>query len=426
MTARLMFPWNRWVHRRVERATFCDEDAVHRDVSIDFTLPYWFHQIRKTSENEPKRQLVPIGFLSKGALINFSLRDEHDSSLPLLNKSQNAQVAAAVLISVARSALDIPGDNGQDVPDEIECDIRHLVSQPSGDAFNTLKQLFDNPDAVSAVREKLRGHRTFVEIATQFAKSFLAFSMLNIRPHERRIVHLSHEARLIDNRIGGFVGKANRMRQLSTAAPRFMVFYIPSVSEAASYHLEVEAPEGHMISGLDSFRYQAGSTGQLKPEPVRGTFRRAHFHFANVSSRRVGSVLLYLYPRQSGVVRIATLTGLIALLSTLIVTLRYLTIINGHGNETAATLLLAATGLVGFALVRSGESEIATALLFPLRLVAALPVFLAVVAAMVLVYQPSSVEVAKTTLWLCTAASFVSVLVVSWNWYISWRESKLY
>lgn len=41
MTARLMHPWEAWVHRRVDQVTFSDEDALCRSVSIDFTLPYW-------------------------------------------------------------------------------------------------------------------------------------------------------------------------------------------------------------------------------------------------------------------------------------------------------------------------------------------------------------------------------------------------
>ena len=234
MTAELLLQWNRWVHRRVERATFCDEDAVHRDVSIDFTLPYWFHQIRENSSQGSQRRLVPLGFLSKKALINFSLRDEHDNSLPLLTKSQDTQVATAALTALAKSAL--PGNT---VPEEIKCDIRHLVSQPPADAFNTLKQLFDNDDAVATIRKELRNDKTFTETAIQFAKSFLALSMLDIHRQERKIVHLSHETRLIENTFGGLVGKTLRMRQLATAAPRAIVFYVPSVSETASYHLEV-------------------------------------------------------------------------------------------------------------------------------------------------------------------------------------------
>jgi hypothetical protein len=125
MTAKLMFPWNHWVHRRVERAAFCDENALRRNVSVDFTLPDWFHRYRSTPDDRRRRQLVPLGFLRKGVLVNFSLQNECGESLPLLTAPQNAQVAEATLVALAQSTL------GKKVPKAIRCDIRSLVREPS-------------------------------------------------------------------------------------------------------------------------------------------------------------------------------------------------------------------------------------------------------------------------------------------------------
>jgi len=413
MTARLMFPWGRWVHRRVERVHFCDEDAVHRDVSIDFTLPYWFHLIRGTKPDEAKRQLVPLGFLSKGTLINFSLRDEHDSSRPLLTKSQNAQVATAVLIAIAKSALKVS------VPDEIRCDIRNLVSQHQGEAQNTLKELFNNPDKASVARQALRKHHLFRESAIQFSQSFLALSMLHISHHERRVVHFSYETRFVGNKRGGLARQINRARKLAIGAPRKVSINVPSASEAASYHLEVEAPDGHMINRLNDYRRT-----NLKGYPVPGSFRRAHFHISHAPSRRTVVATLSLLPRRSTVVRTATLACLISLAATVVVAIRYPEIQGGEGgNEVATALLLAVIGFVGLALGRSGEDEMATELLFPLRVLAVVPVLLAITAALVVVYKPSSTT-GQYVLIALSSLIFISALLLGRNWYAVWRASQ--
>lgn len=410
MTAELLLHWARWVHRRVERVHFCDEDAVHRDVSIDFTLPHWFHMIRET-EAGGKRQLVPLGFLSKGALIKFSLRDEHDSSLPLLTKDQNAQVAAATLTAIAREALD--GEN--DVPDEIQCDIRHLVSQPLEDAQNTLKELFEKPDQAFEARERLRNHKTFVEMAAQFAENFLALSMLNIREYERRIIHLSYETRFLENRLGGLLGQA----RLAVGAARRVYIAVRSASEAASYHLEVEAPEGHMISGRDSLRYPHPQKRDLVP----GGFRRAHFHLSNMSSRRIAPAMVFLHPRRSTIIRFATLSCLLALAATLVVAIRYPLIQSNHGGEVATAILLTATGFVGFFIARNGDDEMANALLYPLRILAIIPVVSAFFAALVIVDSPPVASGQAALFSACFPMALSAAFLIR-NWHVVSRAAK--
>lgn len=413
MTAMLLSPWNQWVHRRVERAHFCDEDAVHRQVSIDFTLPHWFHEIRETHGSDPKRHLVPLGFLGKGALINFSLRDEHGKALPLLTKSQNAQVASATLVAMAGAVL------GEPVPEEIRSDIRQLVSEPAENALYTLNQLFTNPDTAHQSRIVLGNHSVFSEHAALLAQGFLALTMLEIRHHERRIIQLSHEVQFAPNKRGGFLRQLNRARRLAAGAPRLVYIQAASVSEAASYHLEVEAPEGHMISRLDSFRYPNLS----QQHPIAGGFRRAHFHFSNVPHRRLAPVTLSLLPRKSTIIRFAVLTSLIAAAATVLVAIRYGHIHAHHGDEVATALLLAATGFVGLAVGRSGDGEMATALLFPLRVLAVVPVVLAIAAALVVVDGPPP-SAAEPVLWALSAGIAVSSAILGRNWFVVWKATR--
>lgn len=412
MTAGLLFPWNRWVHRRVERLHFCDEDAIHHDVSVDFTLPHWFHRLRKTKPGEARRHLVPLGFLSKGALVNFSLRDEADASLPLLTTPQNAQVAEALLLMLAKRAL------GQAPQDPIACDIRSLVKEPPLQARETFARLLEEPDKASAERSKLSNDPTFHETASLFVDEFLALSMIEIKTQQRRIIHLSYDTSFWQNKTSFWSNPLASIRgHLSMAAgrPRTTLIAVPSVSEAASYHLEVEAPDGHTISGHQSFRWIGGA---LSTHRVPGGYRRAHFHFTHAPSRRNAGMILRLLPRQSTIMRPALLMSLVALVATVAIALRFREIRVFGGDETATALLLVATGVVGLVVARSGESEMATALLFPLRVLAVIPALLAFAAAVVVVVHPEICN-GQIALWIASAGIALCSVLLLRNCYMA-------
>lgn len=375
MTTRLLFPWDRWVYRRVEHVTFCDEDSVRRDISIDFTLPNWFHDYRGTEPHKPRRQLVPLGFLRKGVLVNFSLRDECNASLPLLITPQNAQVASATLIHLARIVI------GTNVPEQIRCDIKSLVRDPPIDAAKIHHKLLTEPDSAHAARKLLSQNSNFLNAVSLFRDHFLALSMVDIARFERRVLHLSYEEIFWDIT---WLRQLARGWSLALGAPRILFISVPSASATASYHLEVEAPDGIMITRRESY-YRPSRSVPVERYTASGGYKRAHFHFSNVATHSEAAAALHLRPRSSSVIRGATLTALLALIATVTIANR-LPHMSGD-TATATTLLLAATGLVGFIVIRSGESEIATSLLLPLRVLAILPVVLAVVAAIVVVAQ---------------------------------------
>jgi hypothetical protein len=401
MTARLMFPWDQWVHRRVDRVTFSDEDAIFRKVSVDFTLPHWFHEYRKTPPKKPKRQLVPLGFLRKEALVNFSLQDEDGSSLPLLSAPQDAQVAEAVLLHLAEISIQAS------IPDEVRHDIRDLVREPPTAASETYLRLFTARDKALTTREALTGMPMFASTASLFRDSFLTLSMFDIRRYERRIIHYSYEEGLSES--GEFI----RLVQQAVGQPRVMTVGITAPSEAASYHLEVEAPEGLMITRSISYQHIGGGV-TIRRKPSAGILRRAHCHFANVPPRSRAGAAIFLHPRKSSVVRAATLTALLTLAATLAISARFSHIEKGD-NAAAAALLLAVTGIVGLIVMRSGENEMATTLLFPLRVVAVLPAILGVWAAIVVVINPSP-TVGYSALGAICMLMTISTALLVWNW----------
>jgi hypothetical protein len=401
MTAKLLMPWREWVHRRVDRVTFSDEDALCRDVSIDFTLPHWFHVFRGTESREPKRQLVPIGFFRKEALTNFSLTDDSYTSLPFLTAPQTSQVAEAVLLKIGELSL------GKAVPTAIRHDIHGLIYEGPQIAAQIYDRLFEPTDQAWHARELLLQKPGFANTAAQFRDSFLGLTMLDIRHHERRVLHFSFEEQL---EFGNYALK--RAVEQAVGEPRRIAIGVMAPSSAASYHLEVEAPDGLMLKEPLGYHYVGGTVP--KPVQASATLRRAHFHFTNAPAKTSAGAELSLYPRRSTVVRPATLMACLTLVATAAIGFRFPHIESGD-NAAAAALLLAVTGVVGLIVARSGEGEMATSLLLPLRVLGITPAVLGVLAAVVVVIDPTDV-VAYALLGVIAVLMAVSTGLLIRNW----------
>ena len=102
--------WSDWVHRRVEQVTLADPSVSERRVSVDFTLAPDPETPAVPSEAGPPRYLVPVTWITKHRITNFSLRDETGRALPVLTQRQTAVVASAMLAvaaaDIAQATLD--------------------------------------------------------------------------------------------------------------------------------------------------------------------------------------------------------------------------------------------------------------------------------------------------------------------------------
>lgn len=108
------------------------------------------------------------------------------------------------------------------------------------------------------------------------------------------------------------------------------------------------------------------------------------------------------------------MTALLAVFSTFAIALRFAHIEEGD-NAAAAALLLAVTGVVGLIVVRTGEGEMATNLLFPVRVLAVTPAVLGVLAAIIVVLDPVS-WFGYAALWTIFAGMIASTFLLVWNW----------
>jgi hypothetical protein len=180
---RLIADWDAWVSRRVDSFYFAgdDERVLHRRQSVDFKLP----SLWRTLDPSLLRRLggvpVPITFVSKWRLPEFSLRDGSGNTVSLLQREESIPLATAMLVALAvhvtgphrlglsRSGLDV-------LPLEIQ---RQLHAIASGEPSVSLRRCIDfqrtelaNP-ALRPWREKLAGNELFMSLAYELAGGFL-------------------------------------------------------------------------------------------------------------------------------------------------------------------------------------------------------------------------------------------------------------
>jgi hypothetical protein len=385
-TAVLILFWPEWLHRRVELVTFEDHDVIRRSNSFDFTLPRHVLDLLDIDGKDPINVAIPLTFIRKDELIHLNLSSEGNEAIPLLSSPQVSILSEAALLATAEIALDTT-----EVPAEIVCDIRRLVrdwvrldpitSRYEGPAIEARERLFSEHEPEPQARAVLSTHRIFKSLAHDFSTRFIAAVLLPITADQRRVIHLAYDEKFYESTDGWFRKLLIILELLVGNRARRVSFFVSSVSDAASYHLEAEAPEGLQIS---SGAVYSLNTSKVIEEKV-GSYQRIHFHSARLPRGTRLNVVPHLRPRSSTIVRAAALTSLLTMLGILYVWLQFGPITANKGTQGAAAALLVVPLLLSLYLVRTNEHPMTTHLLWPLRIVATAPGLLSLLAAGVLV-----------------------------------------
>ena len=412
LNALLMLQWNQWVHRRVELTRILDAGLAHRDVSVDFTLPHWFHDVRGTPDEGAARQLVPVALVRKGVLVNFDLRDERGWVLPLLTTAQRNVVAEASLVALAERVL------GHQVPRGIRCDIRQLVSEPSQQAAGTLIQLYHRADPEAPDRARLAKNDVFRATARSFVGQALALTMIELKRHQRRIVSFGYDESVWGESTKSLLQRAVGTAGLALGVGRRVIFPIPSLGYAASYHFEAEAPEGLQIQARAQFRRLPSKLGDEGPRAWMlrgGSFQRSHTVFAEAPPGSEAAVVVRLQPRPSTIVRGAFGAALFTFAALLFLRLRLPSIRSGSDTTTAAALLLVFPGLASLYISRTDESAATNDLLWPVRLLALTPIVWALIGAGAIIGGTTG-SGTRVVLWTLVGLAFVSCVMLANLW----------
>jgi hypothetical protein len=223
-TAEMLLHWAKWVHRRVETIEFVDDERIRRSMSIDFTMldTPMFGQLAEEFAVVP----IPLMFMRKGLLRNFSMVDEEGRSLPLLTREQNTNVGRTALSKLLTLVL---GEDRQESAEGYVDDITLLIRLPSSEAQAPFARIRDRVRSEDTSNTVIRDD--FIALSTDLATNFVVATPLPYSPGARRIVKVAFEE---DIKLSSGEGRGSKSA-LSLGVP---------VGSAGSYHIQVHAPAG--------------------------------------------------------------------------------------------------------------------------------------------------------------------------------------
>ena len=386
---------------------------VRRKVSVDFSIPPAlppFHEGAHESKlravvrahprpaSEPNVYFVPVALLRKWPpLLDFDLRDEHGSPLPLLTTAKNREVDAAAVFGLA----------------------------PEGDARDCLKDLLEKipREDGSAARQALDGVGTYLNarlhsMSTDDVRAWLPVlhlgaalvgnSLLWVRveayPGQRQVIKFSFIEYLSRELV-------LRRRLLSALGwiPRRYGFLLPNMGERETYHLEIEPPQDLVVYGqqlsvrsLPTGDPQGRNSATRLTAPVRAIGRAVRSRFGEVlGTAGFGRERAYYYAKgthhQYGLATVDLAIGNRALLSSalrasIVVTalLAVFWVARGsvvHHVDGAVAVMVIFPALVTLLVMRAGEHPMMRQMIAGVRFLLVASAMLPVVdAAIVLAY----------------------------------------
>lgn len=204
---RLVCDWDSWVSRRVDSFHFAgdDERVLHRSQSVDLVLPPDVKALQSPLLKEYGGFPVPITFVTKWRLQEFSLRNNAGSACSLLQRADSVPLATAMLIVlgtiVKRSDEARPQRSYStiDMPLRLQQTLYNIVSSEPDAALQACIDFQDTrlaPDDVLAWRIMLSRSELFMSLAYEFARGFLLTAVV---PQEtsRHLLKLSYNSYVV-------------------------------------------------------------------------------------------------------------------------------------------------------------------------------------------------------------------------------------
>jgi hypothetical protein len=365
---------------------------MRRWCSIDLTVPKQAPQIGPGDV-----YLIPLTLLRKAPLHHLDVNSEDGSSLPVLTANQNGRLAAAMLQQLAEAAL------GHSPSDQLAADLAEMASATTHPAMAAYSRV-TSPSATAPdkdQRERLAARSPVRTLTHALAENFVLWAVLTAECEARRVLKFSYDQRLaLITRDLGF------RRRASTSfgwRPTPFAISTPAAVDGASYHLEVEAPDGAEVSRVEVTINEAG----LQPPRsvnVAGGAPCVHAYVGPVPRGARVSARISLRASRRGWLESSFFASWLTVIVLSIAAARADQITSGGTGghpDIATTLLLTLTGVFATVLLHRDEHAMTTKMLRYLRWAAAISALLPYFAALVLVFW-ANVDVTRWT-WIVLA-----------------------
>jgi hypothetical protein len=410
-----------WVHRRVESVQFADDTTIRWRCSVDFSVP---PVAANVAVNGSQFALIPLTWLEKSVLVNFDLRDESNTAIPVLTTRQNGEAAVSMLTGVGRLVLN------DEVCDPVVCDLRGIVMGSPDDALKVFNALADPRGDPHEDRQRaaLMTDPFFRILTRRFAETFLLVAALHAEVGERRILKYAFEANLEWKPPEKSAGSRVRpiLQALGWQALNFF-FTASAATDTETYHFEVEVPPGAELLGLALWGLPPGASppgGWRRLDWRSGPKRRLHLRIARPSDGTEVLAKTTLRACRTGWLSASLLAAMVVTLVLGIGAWRVSTLFPANvrggaplvnGADVATALFIGITGAFAALLVRSEEHRLVGRLLRLLRFAMGLAAAVPFAAIGVLVFWPELSVVQSTWAILAGAAATIMVLlIVSW------------
>jgi hypothetical protein len=144
---------------------------------------------------------------------------------------------------------------------------------------------------------------------------------------------------------------------------------VPAVGAGASFHLEVQAPEGIQIRRASLEAFHEGR--RIRRYTLRGarSLQRAHLYIGGVTPASSGEASIFLKPRTTTMVRGLALLSLASFIALAVFRWKFHPIINNTygSSENVVPLLLLLPSFLAASIARTGENSMTTSMVFGLR-----------------------------------------------------------
>ncbi|WP_147447748.1 hypothetical protein [Solirubrobacter pauli] len=424
--------WDRetFVRRRVEQLELLDFNIARRRISVDFEVPDF------GAEDGEELSYLPLSVLRNWPpVLAFDLRDEWGAVVPLLSKGTTNLLDERVLTGVAEYAL------GAEVHEHV-AELLHSIVHGEGDTSrHALRVLSLALQEYLAAREEPidpEPFRRLIDLATIFVDSTLLWIDVRGQSGTRRVVKVAYDVPV--------KARLAPLRSLLTTLGLRSVLVgidVPHVSDAGSYHLEMNAPPGlEVVAGalvLDSdpappglpsrVRQRAArilsiledrlaiTLGRRDPRPVLHLQRRdvqlltgrVHYYISGPRRRSTGVATVLLLPERRRLLAGALVTGLVACILTAYRDLAPSIVASDAGGvlDGAVAFLLLTPAFLAYTLAREPENAFLQRVLSGTRALSIFAIMLPVVAAGVLLHEAAN----------ATSDAFA---LIDWLFYGAW------
>lgn len=204
----LVSDWDSWVSRRVDSFYFAgdDERVLCRRQSVDFRVP------RELTDVDPDLIAplggfpVPLTFVNKWRLPEFSLRDERDGAIPLVARQDSVPIAAGMLLAlgtwVVSGGVHLVPQMRSVMPRGLRSCLYDIVSSDPVEGLRLCADLGPGADPELKPEEhrwraQLATNETFMSLAYELARGFPMLAVLASPCGERRIWKFSYNSYVV-------------------------------------------------------------------------------------------------------------------------------------------------------------------------------------------------------------------------------------